>query len=207
MKTTAILGLFSIAAAMGAGCSGGGEAAGGATGGGDDASSTGAATGGGGSGEGGGGPGGGGPACSGDPIAAPDEQWSWVPFADAQCGYGTTAGIGINRTSKSDKLLLYLMGGGGCFTQQECAPGCNPQFQRCAANLDGYDQNKLALRPRLAYRSRRSFKSSSPMTPPGRAFGRSAGRVDEIVSRQPVGSGARMSAKPGSLVSKEGDQP
>src|SRR6185369_6290442 len=70
--------------------------------------------------------------------------WSWVPFPDTRCGAGTPAGIGINPTSKSDKLLIYLMGGGGCFTPQECTPGCNPMFQHCAANLDGYDQNKLS---------------------------------------------------------------
>src|SRR5262245_9776944 len=90
-----------------------------------------------------GGSGGGGPSCSGNPIVAPSDQWTWVPFPDARCGYGAQTGIGINPSAASDKLLIYLMGGGGCFTQAECTPGCNPQFQHCAANLSGYDESTL----------------------------------------------------------------
>src|SRR5262245_15092963 len=85
---------------------------------------------------------GGGGLCQGNPITAPQEQWSWVPFPNSQCANGTPAGIGINPTSKSDKLLIYLMGGGACFTGAECVPGCNMQVQHCAANIDGYDQTK-----------------------------------------------------------------
>jgi hypothetical protein len=90
-----------------------------------------------------GGAGGSGPLCAGDPIVAPLDAWTWVPFPDTRCGYGTQAGLGINPTAASDKLLIYLMGGGGCFTQTECEPGCNPMFQHCAANLAGYDGNTL----------------------------------------------------------------
>src|SRR5689334_8360056 len=48
---------------------------------------------------------GGGSLCQGNPITAPQNQWSWVPFPNTQCGYGTPAGIGINPASTGDKLL------------------------------------------------------------------------------------------------------
>jgi hypothetical protein len=56
------------------------------------------------------------------------------------------------------------MGGGGCFTQNECAPGCNPQFQHCAANLDGYNQNKLAQELSF-FQAGSVFDRASPSNP------------------------------------------
>jgi hypothetical protein len=74
--------------------------------------------------------------CDGPKIDAPKETWAWVPFEAARCGRGTSAGIGINISSKSKKLLIFMMGGGGCYDAASCAAGK-------AANLDGYDASKL----------------------------------------------------------------
>jgi hypothetical protein len=56
----------------------------------------------------------------GQAITAPSEQWTWVPFDNAYCGNGTTTGIGVNLSSKSSKVLLYLEGGGACWSDATC---------------------------------------------------------------------------------------
>ncbi len=56
----------------------------------------------------------------GDVIDAPNETWTWVPFADSACGNGSPTGIAISKTSRSDKLLLFLNGGGACWDQLTC---------------------------------------------------------------------------------------
>lgn len=53
-------------------------------------------------------------------ITAPAETWTWVPFSNARCGDGSTAGIGVNFTSASDRLLIYLQGGGACWDYATC---------------------------------------------------------------------------------------
>lgn len=93
---------------------------------------------GGGQGGAGGGQGGqGGGIAPGDPIVAPNEQWTWVPFDGAFCGNGTTTGIGVNPTNKSKKLVIYMMGGGACWDDLTC------NVLKTAANLDGYDETKF----------------------------------------------------------------
>ncbi|HZU82392.1 MAG TPA: pectin acetylesterase-family hydrolase [Polyangiaceae bacterium] len=57
---------------------------------------------------------------SGQPITAPAEQWTWVPFANALCGNGAATGIGINLTTRSRRVLVYLEGGGGCWSDLTC---------------------------------------------------------------------------------------
>ena len=71
------------------------------------------------SGTGGGGTGGGGPAL-GQPITAPSEQWTWVPFPDAFCANGASTGIGVNLSTASSRVLLYLEGGGACWNDLTC---------------------------------------------------------------------------------------
>ena len=70
------------------------------------------------SGSGGGGTGGHAPA--GQPISAPAEQWTWVPFDDAFCGDGSTTGIGVNLTDKSSRVVVYFEGGGACWSDVTC---------------------------------------------------------------------------------------
>ncbi len=56
----------------------------------------------------------------GAPITATPQQWTWVPFADAFCANGTTTGIGVNLSSASTRVLIYLEGGGACWSDLTC---------------------------------------------------------------------------------------
>ena len=49
------------------------------------------------------------------------EKWTWVPFADAKCRDGSSTGIAVNPSSGSDKLMIFLQGGGACFNATTCA--------------------------------------------------------------------------------------
>lgn len=55
-----------------------------------------------------------------EPIDAPENQWTWVPVEGARCGNGSTAGIGINRSSASRNVFIFMMGGGGCWDGLTC---------------------------------------------------------------------------------------
>jgi hypothetical protein len=74
---------------------------------------------------------GGSDAAPGAPITAPNETWTWVPFDDARCMNDTPTGLGVNITNKSDKLAIFLMGGGACWDSLTVALGT-------CANLSGY---------------------------------------------------------------------
>ena len=54
------------------------------------------------------------------PIDAPADQWSWVPVEGTRCGNGSTAGIGINPRANAEHVLIFLMGGGGCWDGLTC---------------------------------------------------------------------------------------
>ncbi len=54
------------------------------------------------------------------PIEAPADTWTWVPFADSACGNGTPAGIGVNLRPGARKVVIFLMGGGGCWDAATC---------------------------------------------------------------------------------------
>lgn len=54
------------------------------------------------------------------PITAPDETWTWVDFPDAVCGNDSPTGIGINPTTKSSDVFIYLEGGGACWNSLTC---------------------------------------------------------------------------------------
>ena len=56
----------------------------------------------------------------GEPIDAPAEQWTWVPFDDAFCADGSTTGIGINPSEQAELVIIYLMGGGACWDDFTC---------------------------------------------------------------------------------------
>src|SRR5271154_3071426 len=53
-------------------------------------------------------------------ITAPDDAWTWVPFDNAFCGNGSTVGIGVNLSTTSTRVLLYLEGGGACWNELTC---------------------------------------------------------------------------------------
>ncbi len=56
----------------------------------------------------------------GMPITGTDSAWTWVPFDNAFCGDGSTVGIGVNLSTTSSRVLLYLEGGGACWSDLTC---------------------------------------------------------------------------------------
>jgi hypothetical protein len=56
----------------------------------------------------------------GMPITAPDSTWTWVPFDNAFCADGSSTGIGVNLSSTSTRVLIYLEGGGACWNEATC---------------------------------------------------------------------------------------
>ena len=60
------------------------------------------------------------------PIAAADQVWTWVPFPTAVCMNGSPTGIGVNLSSQSSKVLIFLQYGGACFNADTCAVVENP---------------------------------------------------------------------------------
>ncbi len=54
------------------------------------------------------------------PIVAPAEAWTWVDFPDSRCGNGEPTGIGINPTTRSTDLFIYMQGGGACWEGLTC---------------------------------------------------------------------------------------
>lgn len=57
----------------------------------------------------------------GTPIVAPKDVWTWVEFPDAVCDDGSPTGIGVYLSGTSDKLLVFMQGGGACWDYSTCA--------------------------------------------------------------------------------------
>ena len=59
----------------------------------------------------------------GDPITGlTPGSWTWVDFPGAQCRDGTPTGIGVSLSpNASNKLMIFLEGGGACFNSATCA--------------------------------------------------------------------------------------
>lgn len=56
----------------------------------------------------------------GEPITAPDRQWSFVAFPESRCANGTPTGIAINPIENARGLLVFMQGGGACWNQDRC---------------------------------------------------------------------------------------
>ncbi len=54
------------------------------------------------------------------PIEATPGTWTWIDFPDSSCDDGSPTGIGVNLSSTSDNVLVYLEGGGACATFATC---------------------------------------------------------------------------------------
>ena len=115
----------STASSTGSGAGGGGASTGATS------SRSGSGGDGGDGGQGGEGPGGaggtgGGPVCTpearfdGPPIDAPLDTWTWVEVPGAVCRDGSPTGFGVRLSSSSDRLVIYLEGGGACFNNETC---------------------------------------------------------------------------------------
>lgn len=53
-------------------------------------------------------------------ISAQLETWTWVPIDGSKCGNGSGTGIGVNLTNASNRVLIYLEGGGACWNYSTC---------------------------------------------------------------------------------------
>ena len=110
----------------------------------------------GGNGQGGNGQGGAG-GQAGEPIVAPEGEWTWVGFDDALCANGNSTGLGIN-PGTSDRVVIYLMGGGACWDHQTC------YVDSIAANIvDGFDAADFA--GAAANLGQGPFDRSDPLNP------------------------------------------
>ena len=75
----------------------------------------------------------------GEPLpSTPDEKWTWVDVPGTKCANGSDTGIGVNITSKSDDVLVFLEGGGACWDGGTCYGG-----KSISTYLTGY--NKVAF--------------------------------------------------------------
>lgn len=60
------------------------------------------------------------PADGSGAIVAPNETWTWVPVDGMQCADGSPTGIGVNLTDRSDRVMVFLQGGGACWDLNTC---------------------------------------------------------------------------------------
>lgn len=72
-------------------------------------------------------------------ATVPSETWTFVPIAGMACANDTATGIGVNLTSRSSKLYIYLEGGGGCWDARTCGDAFHIQD----ANLGGFGAANL----------------------------------------------------------------
>lgn len=63
----------------------------------------------------------GGSGGSGQALTGPDKTWTWIDFADAHCRDGSSTGLGLNLSSSSPNLMIFLDQGGACFNSLTCA--------------------------------------------------------------------------------------
>ncbi len=66
------------------------------------------------------------PLTFGAPITAPDSTWTWVDFPGSRCMDGSATGIGVNLSSTSNRVMIFLEGGGACFDSLSCLGVANP---------------------------------------------------------------------------------
>ena len=57
-------------------------------------------------------------------------DWTWMPFADTRCGDGTSTGLGVRKGSSSRDLVVFLDGGGACWSWRTCMDAVSTAFDR-----------------------------------------------------------------------------
>lgn len=62
----------------------------------------------------------------GEALTAPDRTWTWVDFPNTHCLNGSATGLGVYLNQASDKVIIYLDGGGACFNDATCDGVANP---------------------------------------------------------------------------------
>jgi hypothetical protein len=79
-------------------------------------------------------------AATSGPIVASVGTWTWIPFPNAVCADGSTTGIGVNLGAAGARPLIYLEGGGACWSEETC------YTEMTAANFTtGYSAATFAL--------------------------------------------------------------
>lgn len=53
-------------------------------------------------------------------ISATPETWTWVDIPGSHCGDNSATGIGVNLTTLSNRVLIFLSGGGACWDELTC---------------------------------------------------------------------------------------
>ncbi len=82
---------------------------------------------------------------NGMPITAPDNTWTYMDIADTKCRDGSTAGLAVSLNSKSDKVMIFLQGGGACFDSLTClANPANAAGQKAAVTTGIFDRTNAA---------------------------------------------------------------
>lgn len=59
-------------------------------------------------------------ADAGPPFDVVEREWTWLPVEGNTCMDGSATGIGLNLDFASDKLVVFLEGGGACFNGISC---------------------------------------------------------------------------------------
>jgi hypothetical protein len=58
---------------------------------------------------------------AGEPIMGlTPQKWTWVPVEGAKCRDGSGTGIGVSLGTSTDKVMIFLEGGGACFNETTC---------------------------------------------------------------------------------------
>jgi hypothetical protein len=81
-----------------------------------------------------GGPDAGDQADAGPPFDVTEREWTWFPVDGSTCMDGSDTGIGLNLDYSSDKLVIFLEGGGACFNAISCGG---------VAHQDGFGEAEL----------------------------------------------------------------
>lgn len=71
---------------------------------------------------------------TGEPIEADDLTWTFIDFPDTSCRDGSMAGLAVSLNSASDKVMIFLEGGGACFDAGTCLT--NPANISAAARTE-----------------------------------------------------------------------
>jgi hypothetical protein len=58
---------------------------------------------------------------TGQPLTGPEKAWTWIDFPDAHCRDGSSTGLGLNLSSSSPNVMIFLDQGGACFNSLTCA--------------------------------------------------------------------------------------
>ncbi len=77
------------------------------------------------------------------PIHAADREWTWIDVPNAKCANGSPTGIGVNLSSTSTDVVIYLRGGGACWNEETCFP-TDPEETEWAMYLTGYGSTELS---------------------------------------------------------------